>query len=184
MIQVCNGRQLLAVALFISSVFLIGIKLFNPTPLIIWSTGEDFVIQTEHIGDVYTIFDVAIIIVASLLICGTGLYLLTYEVVHPAPISPPAASPPVHDPYHPETPVPSLLEERKRKWETIVPTLKEDQQLIYQTVLDADGLIPQSDIVEKTGLSKSNVSRSLDILESMGLIERRRRGMGNIILLK
>ncbi len=185
MIQVCNGRQLLAVALFISSVFLIGIKIFNPTPLIIWSTGEDFVIQTEHIGDVYTIFDVAIIIVASLLICGTGLYLLTYEVVHPAQFaSPPISQPMIPEPYHPETPVPSLLEERKRKWETILPTLKEDQQLIYQAVLDADGLIPQSDIVEKTGLSKSNVSRSLDILESMGLIERRRRGMGNIILLK
>ena len=84
-----------------------------------------------------------------------------------------------------ETSVPfSPLEERKRKWETVLPTLKEDQQLIYQTILDADGIIPQSDIVEKTGLSKSNVSRSLDMLESMGFIEKRRRGMGNLILLK
>ena len=83
-----------------------------------------------------------------------------------------------------ETQAFSPLEERKRRWENVLPTLKEDQQLIYQTILDADGMIPQSDIVEKTGLSKSNVSRSLDMLESMGFIEKRRRGMGNLILLK
>ncbi|RLI76793.1 transcriptional regulator, partial [Archaeoglobales archaeon] len=32
--------------------------------------------------------------------------------------------------------------------------------------------------------SKASVSRTLDLLESKGLVERRRRGMGNIVLLK
>lgn len=175
-----NGKELFAAVLFISAVFILGLKLMTPTPLVIWYTGQDYVIQSEQIGDIYSVTDVVIIIFASLLICGSGLYLFLYEQIHPIitqvitpPVPVPDTSPPV-----------SPLEERKRKWETILPTLKEDQQLIYQTILDADGLIPQSDIVEKTGLSKSNVSRSLDILESMGLIEKRRRGMGNIILLK
>lgn len=195
MIEKVDGKQILAAAVFISAVFVLGMKILNPTPLIIWSTDEDFVIQTEHIGDVYSAYDVSIIIGATLLICITGIFLFSYEqicrvVVEPTPSLPQSsvASPvqPLPEPYTPvysEPPV-SPLEERKRKWEGILPTLKEDQRLIYQTVLDADGLIPQSDIVEKTGLSKSNVSRSLDILESMGLIERRRRGMGNVILLK
>ena len=175
-----NGQQVLAAAVLISAVFFLGVKLLNPTPLVIWSTGTDFVIQTEHIGDVYTITDVAIIICASLVVCASALTLLFYDQIHivtsPQPVQTKASDP--------EVPLPSPLEERRRKWEAVLPTLKEDQQLIYQSILDADGLIPQSDIVEKTGLSKSNVSRTLDILESMGLIERRRRGMGNIILLK
>ncbi|MCD6411533.1 MAG: MarR family transcriptional regulator [Thermoplasmata archaeon] len=38
--------------------------------------------------------------------------------------------------------------------------------------------------MKKTGISKASVSRALDLLESKGLVERRRRGMGNIVLLK
>ena len=175
-----NGQQVLAAAIFISAVFFLGVKLLNPTPLVIWSTGTDYVIQTEHVGDFYTLTDVAVIIVASLLVCASALILLFYDQIH----IPPAVQPVRLPDHEAEIPLPSPLEERRKRWETVLPTLKEDQQLIYQSILDADGLIPQSDIVEKTGLSKSNVSRTLDILESMGLIEKRRRGMGNIILLK
>ena len=46
------------------------------------------------------------------------------------------------------------------------------------------GIIEQSELPEKTGISKSNVSRALDLLESRGLIEKRRRGIGNVVLLK
>lgn len=175
-----NGQQVLAAAIFISAVFFLGVKLLNPTPLVIWSTGTDFVIQTEHIGDVYTLTDVATIIVASLVVCASALILLFYDQIHIVPSSQPVRM----TDFESDIPLPSPLEERRKRWEAVLPTLKEDQQMIYQSILDADGLIPQSDIVEKTGLSKSNVSRSLDILESMGLIEKRRRGMGNIILLK
>jgi uncharacterized membrane protein len=84
----------------------------------------------------------------------------------------------------PEQPIPTPLEERKTRWEAIIPSLKEDQQTVYRIILDEDGMMAQSDIVEKTGLSKSNVSRTLDVLESMGLVEKRRRGMGNLIMLK
>jgi hypothetical protein len=175
-----NGKELFAAVLFIAAVFILGLKLMTPTPLVIWYTGEDYVIQSEQIGDIYSVTDVVIIIVSSLLICGSGIYLFLYEQIHPIVNTATIPVPPPPEILPPISP----LEERKRKWETVLPTLKEDQQLIYQTILDADGIIPQSDIVEKTGLSKSNVSRSLDILESMGLIEKRRRGMGNVILLK
>jgi len=54
---------------------------------------------------------------------------------------------------------------------------------VYKTVLDADGVLPQSEIVDQTELSKATVSRTLDSLEAKDLVERKRRGMGNTVLL-
>lgn len=42
----------------------------------------------------------------------------------------------------------------------------------------------QSNIVEKFNIPKSKVSRILDKMESLEIVERKRRGMTNIILLK
>ena len=190
-----------------------GIKLLHPTPLVIWSTGTDYFIQSSYLGDIFTITDVIMIVIASLLVSASALYLILYDrmkmiqdtmlrnqqmqqMVPVQPLNQPsqAAGPDVSGSQMPirtntyselsEQTHPTPLEERKARWEAVIPSLKDDQQIIYQAVLDEDGMMAQSDIVEKTGLSKSNVSRTLDILESMGLVERRRRGMGNIIMLK
>ena len=61
--------------------------------------------------------------------------------------------------------------------------IKNDEQKIYKAIIESDGIINQSELVEKTEISKSSISRILDLLESKGLVEKRRRGMGNIILL-
>ena len=42
----------------------------------------------------------------------------------------------------------------------------------------------QSDIAEKTGFDKVKVTRVLDRLEGKQLIERKRRGMTNIVILR
>ena len=76
------------------------------------------------------------------------------------------------------------IREDMEMWEEIAKTLKEDEQKIYKAIIEAGGIIEQSKLPEKTGLSKSSVSRALDLLESKGLVERKRRGMGNIVLLK
>lgn len=55
---------------------------------------------------------------------------------------------------------------------------------IYRVVLDAGGELPQREIVEGTDLSKATVSRTLDTLESKNLLERKRNGMGNVVVLK
>lgn len=87
-----------------------------------------------------------------------------------------------------EKPAPGLgvtaLNERKAQWQEISKTLKNDEMRVYQTILDAGGVMNQGDLVGKAGLSKTTVSRTLDLLESKGLVEKRRRGMGNVILLK
>jgi uncharacterized membrane protein len=62
--------------------------------------------------------------------------------------------------------------------------LKGDEKTIYETVANNEGVIFQSELVEKVGFPKTKVSRILDKLEGKGLIERRRRGLSNIILIK
>jgi len=158
-----HGRTAFMAVLFIASVFVLGIKLLNPTPVQIFIEGQNTAIT--QIPGFFTFLDVIILIVASIILAITGMYLLFFDSV--------------------EKPAGELvLEERKKRWEQIVKTLKDDQQKIYKAIIDSDGIINQSELVEKTGISKSNVSRALDLLESRGLIERRRRGMGNIVLLK
>ncbi|MFD1687528.1 helix-turn-helix transcriptional regulator [Halobellus litoreus] len=79
--------------------------------------------------------------------------------------------------------VPDPLERQKRIWESNLETLADDEQQIYELVLQHDGYLEQQQVVAETDLSQSTVSRKLDLLERDGLIERKRRGMGNVVSL-
>ena len=68
--------------------------------------------------------------------------------------------------------------------ESNLKLLDVDEKKIYQSILDAQGTIFQSDLVDKMGFDKVKVTRILDRLEGKQLIERRRRGMTNVVLLK
>ena len=72
----------------------------------------------------------------------------------------------------------------KEYYQKVRSNLSEDERIIFDKIIEAGGAIYQSDLVEKTGFSKAKVTRVLDKLEGKGLIERRRRGMGNVIILK
>jgi uncharacterized membrane protein len=69
------------------------------------------------------------------------------------------------------------------QWEETAKTLKKNEQALYKAILD-EGITNQSEFVDKTCLSRSDISISLYLLESKGLIERKRLGMGNVVLLK
>jgi uncharacterized membrane protein len=62
--------------------------------------------------------------------------------------------------------------------------LDKDEKIIIRSIEEEDGTIFQSNLVEKTGFSKVKVSRILDKLEGRQLIERKRRGMTNVVVLK
>lgn len=62
--------------------------------------------------------------------------------------------------------------------------LDEGEKKIYDLLKENDGSMYQSDIIKKTGLSKVNVTRILDKMEGRKILERKRRGMTNIIILK
>ena len=73
--------------------------------------------------------------------------------------------------------------EKKRK-KIDYSKLAKDEKVLVKLIEGADGTIFQSELVEKTEFSKVKVSRILDKLEGRGLIERKRRGMTNVVVLK
>ena len=156
------GRKDLFVGiLFVSAVFVLGMKLLNPTPVQI-IVGENEAVVAQIPG-FFTYSDVVIILASSLVLGFSGAYFML------------SVERKVGE---------QVLERRKKEWEQIAGMLRDDEQWIYQTIVESGGVISQSELVEKTGMSKAGVSRALDLLESKGLVERRRRGMGNIVLLK
>ncbi|MBU2638625.1 MAG: hypothetical protein KJ955_06640 [Nanoarchaeota archaeon] len=62
--------------------------------------------------------------------------------------------------------------------------LNGDEKKVVVLLKEADGTMFQSDLVEKSGFTKVKVTRILDVLEGKRLLERKRRGMTNVVILK
>ncbi|MFH1065473.1 MAG: hypothetical protein V1734_03145 [Nanoarchaeota archaeon] len=62
--------------------------------------------------------------------------------------------------------------------------LNEEEKKIIALLKEADGTMFQSDLVEKSGFTKVKITRILDVLEGKRLVERKRRGMTNVVILK
>jgi hypothetical protein len=160
-----EGKTLLAAFIFTASLLILALKLLNPTPVQILDEGA-----VSQVSGLFTYIDVLEIGGALVLMTATAIYLIVHDhVTAPAPA--------------PNTSVADVIEERRQRWEEVAKMLKDDEQTLYKAIIE-EGIINQSELIEKTGLSKSGVSRALYGLESRGLIERRRHGMGNVVLLK
>lgn len=64
------------------------------------------------------------------------------------------------------------------------PILSEEESKVIELLNREDGSVYQSDVVKHTNYSKVKTTRILDKLEGKNLIERKRRGMTNIVILK
>lgn len=157
-----RSRSLLIACLFLVSVFILGLKLLNPTEIHIYLEGEETVLS--QVMRNYSLYDVAVLVGSAFLAGISGTYLLLFDGGAALGVQ--------------------VYNNKRTEYERVLPTLKDDEQKVFQAVLDSEGIIAQSDLSDLTGVSKSNVSRALDLLESRGYVERRRRGMGNIIILK
>lgn len=166
-----GGKAFFAAAVFIASVLVLAFKLLNPTPVQLLVEGDTVIMS--QIPGLFTYNDVLMIAVALIFMSVSGTYLVLRDS---------SAAQTMTSPVSP-APGDVLLEERRQRWEDVSKTLKNDEQRVYKAIID-EGIINQSELVDRTGLSKSNVSRALYGLESRGLVERRRRGMGNVVLLK
>jgi uncharacterized membrane protein len=71
-----------------------------------------------------------------------------------------------------------------RNYAKIMSTLNPDERTLFEKIIEAQGAVFQSDLVDESHFKKAKVSRVLDKLEGRNLIERRRRGMSNIIILR
>ena len=74
------------------------------------------------------------------------------------------------------------VKEKKKKLNT--EGLEESEKKVIEILQNENGAIFQSTLMEKLGIGKVGITRLLDKLESRELIERKRRGMNNIVVLK
>ncbi len=65
-----------------------------------------------------------------------------------------------------------------------VSKLNEEEKKIYDLLHLHEGSMYQSDLIRDTGFSKVYITRILDKMESKKILERKRRGMTNIVVLK
>jgi len=73
---------------------------------------------------------------------------------------------------------------KKEAYEQIMKSLNDEEKTILESIIEANGTIFQSSLTDKTSFNKVKVTRILDKLEGRGIIERRRRGMTNVVILK
>lgn len=62
--------------------------------------------------------------------------------------------------------------------------LDSDERVLVELLQASGGSSYQSDLVRKSGFSKVKVSRVLDRLIDKGLVDKKRRGMTNLVVLK
>ncbi len=62
--------------------------------------------------------------------------------------------------------------------------LEADEKKVVEALREAGGSSFQSEVIKRLGYSKVKVSRILDRMEQKGLLERKRRGMANLVVLK
>lgn len=75
-----------------------------------------------------------------------------------------------------------IKERQKKKQIDDSDLRKEDKQALK--IIQEQGTIFQADLIEETGFGKAKVSRILDRLEGKEIIERKRRGMTNVVVMK
>lgn len=61
--------------------------------------------------------------------------------------------------------------------------LKPEEKQVLNLVQENKAIF-QADLIDKTGFGKAKMSRIIDRLEGQGLVERKRRGMTNVVVLK
>jgi len=74
------------------------------------------------------------------------------------------------------------VKERKRKLD--LENLDKDERKVIDLILKEGNAMFQSTLMEKLEIGKVKATRLLDKLEAKQLIERKRRGMNNIVVLK
>jgi uncharacterized membrane protein len=167
-----GGKKLFAAIIFIGSIIMLAVKLLSPASVQVFVEGNTAI--TSQIPGLFTYTDVLALVVSSMLMGGSGIYFLLHDSLGMRAGTAPS---------QPTSVGSTILEERRQQWEETAKTLRKNEQALYKAILD-EGVINQSELTDKTGLSRSDISRTLYLLESKGLVERKRLGMGNVVLLK
>jgi uncharacterized membrane protein len=167
-------KLVIASAFFIASAFVLSFKLLLSTPINVYLQQGQSTVLVNQVKGFYSWSDVVIVAIAGVVLGLSSAVMLSSGRPSPVPVEEGAGT----------AAWKGVLEQKKAAWEEAAKSLKDDEAAVFRAIIAAEGLINQGTLVSTTGLPKSTVSKCLDILESRGLVERRRRGMGNVVVLK
>lgn len=77
-----------------------------------------------------------------------------------------------------------IVIKKERKKAVDLSGLDKSEKEVVKILQEENGAIFQSSLMEKLGVGKVGITRLLDKLEAKQIIERKRRGMNNIVVLK
>ena len=75
------------------------------------------------------------------------------------------------------------IKEKKQTKKIDTSDLRLEDKKVLKMVTD-DKAVFQADLIEKTGFGKAKMTRIIDRLEGKDIVERKRRGMTNVVVLK
>ncbi|MCZ2809739.1 MAG: hypothetical protein O2V44_10330 [Candidatus Bathyarchaeota archaeon] len=154
--------KILAIFGLIASTFAIFVKVMTPTT--VQFTIDKSVIEFSNIPEIYGSSDMILVSISCFVMGSSLVYLWLIDRNEPV-----------------LTDVSSL----KSRWNGLLEKLSNpDEKRIVSLIIDEGGTIFQSQLVDRSGYSKSKVSLLLDRLEAKKILERKRRGMSNAIVLK
>ena len=154
--------KLLAIFGLIASSFAIFIKVMTPTTVQFIIEGN--IVRLDEIPNIYSSLDIVVTGVSSFVLGSSLIYLFMIDKKERI-----------------QNGSPSIREH----WDALLEKLSNaDEKEIVKIIVAEGGTIFQSQLVEKSGFSKSKVSLILDRLEAQRILERKRRGMTNAVVLK
>lgn len=150
------GMLIIGIAIVIGIV----IFLFNSTITKLVNTSCSHGPSCSMYGDIRTQTYVSMAIIAVILIIGIVLMLSKENVLI------------------------RTIKSREGKKKINTEGLNESERQVIKILQRENGAIFQASLMEKLGIGKVGITRLIDKLEAKQLVERKRRGMNNIIVLK
>jgi len=154
--------KILAIFGLIASTFAVFVKVMTPTNVQFIIDGS--VIELSNIPEIYGSSDMILVGISCFVMGSSLVYLWLIDR---------------------NEPVLTGAADLRRRWDELLKKLSNpDEKRIVSLIIEEGGTIFQSQLVDRSGYSKSKVSLILDRLEAKKILERKRRGMSNAIVLK
>jgi predicted transcriptional regulator len=174
-----QGKQMFMAALFIASIFILGIKLMTPTPIKIFVEGSDVV--ASQIPGFYALMDIVIVAFSAFLLGISTMYLLFFDFKN---------APNKNLEYIASNNVPFSNSVQMESAEISAnglkgnanDILKGNEREVVKTLLEL-GELNQAELSARADIPKSTLSRTLADLEKRGLVVRYGNGMSKMVKL-
>ena len=75
------------------------------------------------------------------------------------------------------------IKDKKIKKKIDLSSFRPEEKKVFNLIKENRAMF-QADLIEKTGFSKTRMTRIIDKLEGSDLVERKRRGMTNVVMIK